>query len=51
LIEPIAALLERGADEGGLLAYVHEVEKHSMCFASLDTCQLRPIARRLLRLK
>ena len=50
-IDPIAALLDRGADEAALVAYLHDVEQHSMCFPSLDTRRLRPVARKLRRLK
>lgn len=50
-IDPITALLDRGADEDALVAYLHDVEQHSMCFPSLDTRRLRPVARKLLRLR
>jgi hypothetical protein len=50
-IDPIAALLDGGADEDALVAYLHDVEQHSMCFPSLDTRRLRPVARKLLALK
>jgi hypothetical protein len=48
-VDPIAELLERGADEDALVAYLHDVEQHVMCFPSLDTRRLRPTARNLLR--
>ena len=48
-VDPIADLLSRGADEDALVAYLHDVEQHVMCFPSLDTRRLRPIARKLLR--
>ena len=50
-IEPIAALLHGGADEDAIVAYLHDVEQHSMCFPSLDTRRLRPVARKLLALR
>ncbi len=50
-IDPIAALLDEGRDEDALVAYLHDVEQHVMCFPSLDTRRLRPVARRLLRLR
>ncbi|MDQ3439614.1 MAG: hypothetical protein M3478_04620 [Planctomycetota bacterium] len=50
-IDPIAALLDEGGDEDALVAYLHDVEQHVMCFPSLDTRRLRPVARRLLRLR
>ena len=48
-VDPIAHLLARGADEDALVAYLHDVEQHVMCFPSLDTRRLRPVARKLLR--
>jgi hypothetical protein len=48
-IDPIVDLLARGANEDALVAYLHDVEQHVMCFPSLDTRRLRPIARKLLR--
>ena len=48
-VDPIAQMLEGGADEDALVAYLHDVEQHVMCFPSLDTRRLRPVARKLLR--
>jgi hypothetical protein len=48
-VDPIADLLSRGADEDAVVAYLHDVEQHVMCFPSLDTRRLRPVARKLLR--
>ena len=50
-IDPVAALLDAGADEEALVAYFHDVEQYVMCFPSLDTRRLRQVARKLLRLK
>ena len=50
-VDPIADLLERGADEDAIVGYLHDVEQHSMCFPSLDTRRLRPVARKLLGLR
>lgn len=50
-IDPIAALLDGGADEDALVAYLHDVEQHVMCFPALDTRRLRPVARKLLLLR
>lgn len=50
-VDPIADLLTGGANEDAIVAYLHDVEQHSMCFPSLDTRRLRPVARKLLRLR
>lgn len=50
-LDPIASLLEGGADEDAIVTYLHDVEQHAMCFPSLDTRRLRPVARKLLRLR
>ena len=47
-VEPIYRMLESGADEEALVEYLHEREKESMCFPSLGTARLRPVARKLL---
>ena len=50
-IDPITALLSAGTDEDALVAYHHDVEQHVMCFPSLDTRRLRPVARKLISLR
>lgn len=50
-LDPITALLDQGADEDAIVAYLHDVEQTVMCFPSLDTRRLRPIARKLLALR
>jgi hypothetical protein len=50
-IAPIVGLLAQGADEAAIVAYLHDVEQTVMCFPSLDTRRLQPVARKLLRLK
>ena len=50
-VDPVATLLSSGADEDALVAYLHDVEQHAMCFPSLDTRRLRPVARKLLALR
>lgn len=50
-LDPIVALLKQGADEDAIVAYLHDVEQGVMCFPSLDTRRLRPIARKLWRLR
>ncbi|MGB7157815.1 MAG: hypothetical protein WBD40_07100 [Tepidisphaeraceae bacterium] len=49
-VDPISTMLKAGTDEDALIAYLHDVEQHVMCFPSLDTRRLRPIARKLLKL-
>jgi hypothetical protein len=50
-VDPIAVMLERGADEDALVAYLHDVEQHVMCFPSLDTRRLQSVARKLLKIR
>jgi hypothetical protein len=48
-VEPLHALIQGGADEDAIVAYLHERERESMCFPSLGTQRLRPVARKLLQ--
>ena len=50
-VEPVLRLLTSGADEDALVEYLHERERESMCFPSLGTQRLRPVARKLLACK
>ena len=50
-VGPVYELLRSGADEDALVAFLHEREKESMCFPSLGTRRLRPVARKLLALR
>jgi hypothetical protein len=50
-VEPVLRLLRSGADEDALVEYLHERERESMCFPSLGTRRLRPVARKLLACK
>ena len=47
-VDPVFDLLRTGADEDALVEYLHERERESMCFPSLGTQRLRPVARKLL---
>ena len=49
-VEPIYALLQSGAGEDAVVEFLHERERESMCFPSLGTQRLRPVARKLLAL-
>jgi hypothetical protein len=48
-VEPLLGLLRGGAGEDELVEFLHERERESMCFPSLGTRRLRPVARKLLR--
>ena len=47
-VGPVYELLKSGADEDAVVSYLHERERESMCFPSLGTRRLRPVARKLL---
>ena len=48
---PIRRLVESGATEDQVIAYLHERELETMCFPSLGTERLRRVARKLLKLR
>ena len=50
-IPPLLDLLRSGADEDAVVSFLHEREQESMCFPSLGTQRLRPVARKLLALR
>ena len=50
-IEPLRRLIESGGTEEQIVEFLHEREKETMCFPSLGTQRLRPVARKLLRLR
>ena len=50
-IEPLRDLIQSGADEDAIVSYLHEREQETMCFPSLGTRRLLPVARKLLRLR
>jgi hypothetical protein len=47
-VDPLLALLRSGAGEDAVVEFLHERERESMCFPSLGTRRLRPVARKLL---
>jgi hypothetical protein len=49
-IDPLLNLLRSGADEEQVVEFLHDKEQDMMCFPSLDTRRLRPVARKLLAL-
>ena len=48
-IDPLYDLIRAGGDEEDVVEFLHERERESMCFPSLGTQRLRPVARKLLR--
>ena len=46
-IAPLLDLLRGGADDEQIIDFLHERERESMCFPSLGTQRLRPVARKL----
>ena len=50
-VGPVYELLRSGADEDAVVSFLREREQESMCFPSLDTRRLRPVARKLLALR
>jgi hypothetical protein len=49
-IPPLYDLMRGGADEEAVVAFLRDRERESMCFPSLDTRRLRPVAQKLLSL-
>jgi hypothetical protein len=49
-IEPLVNLFRSGADEDQIVDFLREREREMMCFPSLDTRRLRPVARKLVAL-
>jgi hypothetical protein len=50
-IEPLRELIQSGAGEDAVVAYLHEREQETMCFPALGTRRLLPVARKLIRLR
>jgi hypothetical protein len=50
-IDPLLHLIESGADEDGIIQFLHDREAESMCFPALDSRRLKPVARKLLALR
>ena len=50
-LDPLGALIESGANEEQIIAFLHERERETMCFPSLGTQRLRRVAQKLLRLR
>ena len=49
-VPPLYDLLKGGADEEAVVEFLRDRERESMCFPSLDTRRLRPVAQKLLAL-
>ena len=50
-ISPILDLIRSDADEDAIVEFLRDREREIMCFPGLDTRRLRPVARKLLRLR
>jgi hypothetical protein len=50
-IAPLRKMIDSGAGEDELIAFLHERELETMCFPSLGTERLRRVAKKLLRLR
>ena len=50
-IDPLWALIESGAEEDAIVAFLRDRERESMCFPGLDTRRLLRPARKLLALR
>ena len=50
-LEPLRELIQSGAGEDAIVAYLHEREQETMCFPALGTRRLLPVARKLIRLR
>jgi hypothetical protein len=50
-VDPLYDLIRSGATEDAVVEFLHERERESMCFPGLDTRRLRPVARKLLKLR
>jgi hypothetical protein len=50
-IDPLWSLIDSGADEEIIVAFLRDRERESMCFPGLDTRRLLRPARKLLKLR
>jgi hypothetical protein len=50
-LDALADLIRTTADESAVVEFLHERELESMCFPSLGTARLKPVARKLLALR
>ena len=50
-IDPLWSLIESGAREEAIVAFLRDRERESMCFPGLDTRRLLRPARKLLKLR
>ena len=50
-LDALIALIQSSADESPIVEFLHERERESMCFPSLGTARLKPVARKLLALR
>ncbi|CAN5540549.1 hypothetical protein BH09PLA1_BH09PLA1_30850 [soil metagenome] len=50
-IDALIDVIRRSSDAAPIVEFLHEREKESMCFPSLGTARLMPVARKLLALR
>ena len=50
-LDELIELIRASADELPIIEFLHERERESMCFPSLGTARLKPVARKLLALR
>ena len=50
-IPALIQLIRTSTDESPIVEFLHERERESMCFPSLGTARLKPVARKLLALR
>jgi hypothetical protein len=50
-LDALIAIIRNSADESPIVEFLHERERESMCFPSLGTARLKPVARKLLALR
>ena len=50
-LDALIEIIRTSQDETPIVEFLHERERESMCFPSLGTARLRPVARKLLALR
>ena len=50
-LDALIDVIRNSEDESPIVEFLHERERESMCFPSLGTARLKPVARKLLALR
>jgi hypothetical protein len=50
-LDALIDVIRDSEDESPIIAFLHDRERESMCFPSLGTARLKPVARKLLALR